>query len=59
MKIWNGTQNFNSIYNLYTGGAKKCIHILTFMNRASYIYDRHTATLQTPHFMYIFKKYTY
>jgi hypothetical protein len=32
---------------------------LTFRNRASYIQDRHTATLQTPHFIYFFNKYTY
>ena len=32
---------------------------LTFRNRASYIYDGHTATLQTPHFIYFFNKYTY
>ena len=28
--------------------------ILTFRNRASYIQDGHTATLQTPHFIYFF-----
>jgi hypothetical protein len=28
-------------------------HSLTFINLASYIYDRHTATLQTPHFIYL------
>jgi hypothetical protein len=33
-------------------GAKK----LTFRNRASYIQDRHTATLQTPHFIYFFQQ---
>jgi hypothetical protein len=32
---------------------------LTFRNRASYIQDGHTATLQTPHFIYFFNKYTY
>ena len=32
---------------------------LTFRNRASYISDGHTATLQTPHFIYFFNKYTY
>jgi hypothetical protein len=32
---------------------------LTFRNRASYIQDRHTATLQTPHFIYFSNKYTY
>jgi hypothetical protein len=37
-----------------------CIMLsLTFRNRASYIYDRHTATLQTPHFIYFFNKYMY
>jgi hypothetical protein len=30
---------------------------LTFGNRASYIQDGHTATLQTPHFIYFFNKY--
>jgi hypothetical protein len=34
-------------------------HALTFRNRASYIYDGHTATLLTPHFMYFFKKKKY
>ena len=29
---------------------------LTFRNRASYIQDGHTATLQTPHFIYIFQQ---
>jgi hypothetical protein len=29
---------------------------LTFRNRASYIYDGHTATLQTPHFIYFFQQ---
>ena len=29
---------------------------LTFRNRASYIYDGHTAKL---HFIYLFNKYTY
>jgi hypothetical protein len=33
--------------------------VLTFRNRASYIQDGHTATLQTPHFIYFFNKYTY
>jgi hypothetical protein len=32
---------------------------LTFRNRASYMYDTHTATLQTPHFIYFFNKYKY
>jgi hypothetical protein len=32
---------------------------LTFKNRASYIQDRHTATLQTPHFIYSVNKYPY
>jgi hypothetical protein len=32
---------------------------LTFRNRASYIQDGHTATLQTPHFKYFFNKYMY
>jgi hypothetical protein len=35
------------------------INPLTFMNRASYRKDGHTATLQTPHFKYLFYKYTY
>jgi hypothetical protein len=30
--------------------------VLNFKDRASYIYDRHTATLQTPHFMYFFQQ---
>ena len=30
-----------------------CLH-LTFKNRASYVYDGHTATLQMFHFIYIF-----
>ena len=34
-------------------------HNLTFRNRASYIQDGHTATLQTPHFIYFFNKYMY
>ena len=29
---------------------------LTFRNRASYIQDGHTATLQTPHFIYFFQQ---
>jgi hypothetical protein len=29
---------------------------LTFRDRASYIYDRHTATLQTPHFIFFFQQ---
>jgi hypothetical protein len=32
---------------------------LTFRNPASYIKDGHTATLNTPHFLYFFNKYTY
>jgi hypothetical protein len=32
---------------------------LTFRNRASYIQDGHTATLQTPYFIYYFNKYPY
>jgi hypothetical protein len=32
---------------------------LTFRNHASYIKDGHTATLQTPHFIYFFNKFTY
>jgi hypothetical protein len=32
---------------------------LTFRNRASYMLDGHTATLQTPHFIYFFNKYPY
>jgi hypothetical protein len=37
------------------------VHILalTLRNRASYIQDGHTATLQTPHFIYFFNKYRY
>jgi hypothetical protein len=31
--------------------------MLIFRNRASYIKDGHTATLQTPHFIYFFNKY--
>jgi hypothetical protein len=30
---------------------------LTFRNPASYIKDGHTATLNTPHFLYFFNKY--
>jgi hypothetical protein len=30
---------------------------LTFRNHASYIQDGHTATLQTPHFIYFFNKH--
>jgi hypothetical protein len=33
--------------------------ILTFKNRASYIQDRRTATLQMLHFIYFFNKYKY
>jgi hypothetical protein len=33
--------------------------MLTFRNPASYIKDGHTATLNTPHFLYFFNKYTY
>jgi hypothetical protein len=32
---------------------------LTFRNPASYKKDGHTATLNTPHFLYFFNKYTY
>jgi hypothetical protein len=32
---------------------------LTFRNPASYVKDGHTATLNTPHFLYFFNKYTY
>jgi hypothetical protein len=32
---------------------------LTFRNPASYIKDGHTATFNTPHFLYFFNKYTY
>jgi hypothetical protein len=32
---------------------------LTFRNPASYIKDGHTATLNTPHFLYFFNKYKY
>jgi hypothetical protein len=34
-------------------------HLLTFRNPASYIKDGHTATFNTPHFLYFFNKYTY
>jgi len=34
-------------------------YCLTFKNRASYIWDRRTATLQMLHFIYIFNKYRY
>ena len=37
----------------------QCIRPLTFRNLASYMQDGHTATLQTPHFIYFFNKYTY
>jgi hypothetical protein len=33
--------------------------LLTFRNPASYIKDGHTATFNTPHFLYFFNKYTY
>jgi hypothetical protein len=33
--------------------------ILTFRNPASYIKDGHTATFNTPHFLYFFNKCTY
>jgi hypothetical protein len=33
--------------------------VLTFRNRSSDMSDRHTATLQPPHFIYFFNKYTY
>jgi hypothetical protein len=36
-----------------------CNRLLTCRNRTSYIQDGHTATLQTPHFIYFFNKYTY
>jgi hypothetical protein len=32
---------------------------LTFRNPASYIKDEHTATFNTPHFLYFFNKYKY
>jgi hypothetical protein len=32
---------------------------LTFRNHTSYVSDRHTTTLQTPHFIYFFNKHTY
>jgi hypothetical protein len=34
-------------------------HGLTFKNRASYIQDGRTATLQMLHFIYFFNKYKY
>jgi hypothetical protein len=34
-------------------------HTLTFKNRASYIQDGRTATLQMFHFIYFFNKYKY
>jgi hypothetical protein len=33
--------------------------VLTFRNPASYIKDGHTATFNTPHFLYFFNKYMY
>jgi len=33
--------------------------VLTFKNRASYIWDGRTATLQMLHFIYFFNKYKY
>ena len=38
---------------------KRNPYVLTFRNRASYIYDGHTANLQMLHFIYLFNKYTY
>jgi hypothetical protein len=40
----------------------ECVFVqydLTFRNPASYIKDGHTATFNTPHFLYFFNKYTY
>jgi hypothetical protein len=34
-------------------------YALTFRNPASYIKDGHTATRNTPHFLYFFNKYRY
>jgi hypothetical protein len=39
--------------------AEHVVCCLTFRNPASYIKDRHTATFNTPHFLYFFNKYTY
>jgi hypothetical protein len=39
--------------------APVCTWVLTFRNPASYIKDGHTATFNTPHFLYFFNKYTY
>jgi hypothetical protein len=40
-------------------GVNPVVFILTFRNPASYIKDGHTATFNTPHFLYFFNKYTY
>jgi hypothetical protein len=43
-----------------TGGVENYImRSLTFRNPASYIKDGHTATFNTPHFLYFFNKHTY
>jgi len=33
-----------------------CKNLLTFKNRASYIYDGHTVTLKMLHFIYFFQQ---
>ena len=38
----------------FNSGFKGLIYVLTFKNRASYIYDGRTATLQMLHFIYCF-----
>jgi hypothetical protein len=39
---------------------RQCVELtLTFKNHVSYIQDRHTATLQMLHFVYLFNKYKY
>jgi hypothetical protein len=35
------------------------VHLTFIRNPASYIKDGHTATFNTPHFLYFFNKYTY
>jgi len=56
-KVLEYTINHSSLQSIQiqiTGCTYICVHILTFKNRASYIQDGCTATLQMLHFIYIF-----
>jgi hypothetical protein len=58
-------EEFSAAFQKLYDRAKACMYTsgayieLTFRNHASYIQDGHTATLQTPHLIYFFNKYTY